>query len=296
MSEAPEVGTIDYWCNAFLPDRRKLWDEAIAAQGIPLKVRRDPADSLAEPREMLARMDELGIDTLLLPTAQPPSDSDPLAYERFATSPSEATALVRDQPGRFASLWSLDPGAGQAGVTQAAEALARPGCVGLHLHTHSFDRAFDHRDLYPFYALAADTRVPVVMQAGASGGRMPSECGRPLGVDRPALYFPGLKFVLSHTGWPWVDEAFAMAQKHPNVSLGTAAYPPRHWSPELRAFIAGVGRGKTLFGTSFPVVGHRHALGQLAELNLEADARESLLEGTARTLFTRLEAREGGRG
>ena len=43
---------------------------------------------------------------------------------------------------------------------------------GLHLHTHSFDRVLDHRDLYPFYALAAERNLPVVVQSGASGGRM----------------------------------------------------------------------------------------------------------------------------
>jgi predicted TIM-barrel fold metal-dependent hydrolase len=143
--------------------------------------------------------------------------------------------------------------------------------------------------LYPFYALAADLDLPVVVQAGTSGGRAPSECGRPIGIDRPALYFGNLRIVLSHTGWPWADEAMAMAMKHPNVFLGTAAYPPHHWSPELVRFIGGAGRGKVLMGTSFPVVGHRHALTRLAELGLDAEAERALVAGAARRIFTRLE-------
>ena len=111
--------------------------------------------------------------------------------------------------------------------------------VGLHLHTHSFDRALDHRDLYPFYALAAERDLPIVVQAGASGGRMPSECGHPIGIDRPALYFGETPFVLSHTGWPWTDEAIAMAGKHKNVFLGTAGYPPHHWPEVLVNFLFG---------------------------------------------------------
>ena len=39
-----------------------------------------------------------------------------------------------------------------------------------------------------------------------------------------------------------------MAGKHPNVFVGTAAYPPHHWPPELVRFIAGAGRGKVLLG------------------------------------------------
>ena len=57
---------IDYLCNAFTPDRAAAWDAAIAGQGIPLKVRRDPDDSFCDPATMVARMDELGIVTLVL--------------------------------------------------------------------------------------------------------------------------------------------------------------------------------------------------------------------------------------
>ena len=173
-------------------------------------------------------------------------------------------------------------------MRRAAEALARPELVGLQLHTHSFDRAFDHRDLYPYYALASEHAVPVVLQAGVSGGPLPSECGRPIGIDRPALYFPGVRFVLSHTGWPWVDEALGMVQKHSNVFLGTAAWPPHRWPAALVEFIAGAGAGKVMLGTSFPVVGHRQALARLGALGLPEPARASLLAGTARSVFTRL--------
>ena len=164
----------------------------------------------------------------------------------------------------------------------------RPTSSRVHLHTHSFDRAFDDRDFDPFYALAREHGVPFVMQAGASGGRLPGECGRPLAIDRPALEFGDVSFVLSHTGWPWGDDAIAMAGKHPNVYLGTAAWPPHHWSPELVRFLTGAGRGKTLLGTSFPVVGHRHVLARLDDLTLDPETRHALVEGTARRVFRRL--------
>jgi len=279
---------IDYWCNGFTPDRRPLWDAAIAEQGLTVKIRRREDDSFAAPEAMRARMDELGFEALLLPCADVPEHAAPFAYERYATRFDEMARLHASQPGRFAGQWSIDPAGGMPALRRAAEALAEPWCVGLHLHTHSFDRGFDHRDLYPFYALAAEHGVPFVMQAGAAGGRLPSECGRPFAIDRPALWFSELSFVLSHTGWPWVTEALAMAGKHANVFLGTAAFPPHHWSAELVRFLAGAGRGKVLFGTSFPVVGHRHALARLGELALDDAARAALLSGAARRVFRRL--------
>jgi predicted TIM-barrel fold metal-dependent hydrolase len=102
------------------------------------------------------------------------------------------------------------------------------------------------------------------------------------------LYFAETRFVLSHTGWPWVDEALAMTAKHPNVYLGTASWPPRKWSPALVEFARSAGRGKVVFGTNYPTVGHRRALSQIAELGLPADAEAALLGGAARQIFTRL--------
>ena len=282
------MGIVDYWANAFTPDRRALWHGAIADQDIPLKVRSSDDDSFADAETMVARMDALGIDTLVLPCAIVPDDADAHAYERYAVQPDELAQLVSSHPSRFVGAASFDPTRITAGIADAKRILDGGGCVALHLHTHSWDRPFDHRDLYPFYALAAERGLPVVMQAGASGGRMPSECGRPIGIDRPAMFFEETAFVLSHTGWPWVDEAIAMAQKHHNVYLGTAGYPPHHWPDALVRFIGGLGRGKSLFGTSFPVVGHRHALGRLDALDLKDEARSALLENTARRVFRAL--------
>jgi hypothetical protein len=279
---------VDYWCNAFVPDRRALWDAAIAAQGIPLRVRRDSEDAFAEPAAMLARLDALGFAVLVVPTCEKPEHAGALDFESMCARPEELRAWAAAHPGRIVGQWSIDPGLGMAGVRAAAAALAQPWCVGLHVHTHSWDRRLDHADYYPYYALAAERDVPVVMQAGTSGGHLPSECGRPIGIDRPALYFPEVRFVLSHTGWPWVDEALAMAIKFSNVYLGTATWPPARWSAPLVDFARGPGRTKLLLGTGFPVVGHAQAASQLAKLGLEPALLERILSENARAVFTRL--------
>jgi predicted TIM-barrel fold metal-dependent hydrolase len=269
---------IDYLCNAFTPDRAAVWDAALQHGAGAVKIRRE-GEGFAEPDAMVARMDELGVDTVLLPTG----DLDEGEFTPIAARWDETAKLAEHWPGRFGALALIDPTAGMAGVRSLRARLADEWVVGLYLHTHSFDRRFDAADLYPSYALAADAGVPVVMQAGVSGGPMPSECGRPIRIDRPALYFRDVNFVLSHTGWPWVDEAIAMARTRANVYLGTASYPPRHWSEALIAFI---GSGKVLIGTNFPTVGHHQLVAQLAELGLN----EELAAATkaARTVFTRL--------
>jgi uncharacterized protein len=282
-------GAVDTLCGAFTPDREAVWDRAISASGIAVKVRRDPTDAFADPDAMVARMDELGIDSVLVYTSDPhASHREAVAFHEVAASPAEAEALAAAHPGRFLAWWCYDPTEGMTGVRRAAVMLDQPWVVGLYLHTHSFDRPFDHADHYPFYALAAERGLPVAMQAGTSGGLYPSACGQPIGIDRPALYFPDLTFVLSHTGWPWVEEAVAMALKFPNVLIGTGSLPPRHWAPSLVQFVRGPGRNKVVWATNFPTVGLRHSLGQVDELDLKPETRAALLGDTARRCFTRL--------
>jgi uncharacterized protein len=276
---------VDYLCNAFTPDRRAVWDAATA--GLAVKTVGDGDDGFAEPETMVARMDELGIATLLLPcvadTDEPPA---PTTFEVVAGTWGEVEKLVARWPGRFAALAVLDPTRGMPSVRETHARLNDSWVAGMYVHTHSWDRRLDHADYYPYYALAADTDVPVAMQTGSSGGMTASECGRPITIDRAALYFPDTRFVLSHTGWPWVDEAVAMARKFPNVFLGSASYPPRRWPPAFVDFARGDGRTKVLFGTNFPTVGHRQALAHMRELGLG----DPLLGENARRVFTRLEA------
>lgn len=246
-------------------------------------------DGFAEPEAMVARMDEHGIRALVLPTCELPPHAGPTDFESVACRPHELSDFAKRFPGRFYGGWSIDPRGGTGDVARAEAALKSNHIVALHLHTHSYNRRFDDADYDPYYTLAADHGIPVVMQAGASGGNMPSECAHPIGIDRPAISFPNVNFVLSHTGFPWVEAAVSMALKFPNVYLGCATYSPRHWPAEFRDFACGSGNSKVLFGSGFPVVPHSEAISGIRALGLDADAEAELLGGTARRLFRRVD-------
>ena len=281
---------VDYLCNSFLPDREAVWNHVFATLDLSITIRRDERDSFCDAGAMVDRMDELGVSTLVLPTGDLSAHArtDPIDFDHIASRWHEVEDLVARFPGRFAALAVVNPELGMAGVHEVRTKLLEPWVVGLYLHTHSWDRRLDHADYYPYYALCSDLDVPIAMQVGASGGMLPSECAHPMGIDRPALYFPSTRFLLSHIGMPWEHETLTMAAKYANVFVGTGSYPPRRWPAPFVEFLRSAGRSKVVFGTNFPTVGHRHALGQLEELDLSDEVRSLLLGDTARSLFTRL--------
>lgn len=287
-NESPKTWSIDTLVNSFLPDRAEHWDAAIAAQGIPLKRRSASDDTFASADEFIERMDELSVRSVLLVTGEKNMDSLHAAVSSVTADMGECSALADEYPGRIHGLWSINPEQGWTGVQKARAALDSGNIAGLFIHTHSYDRRFDDRDYYPYYSLAAEVGVPVVMQAGMSGGRMPSECGHPFGIDRPAIYFPEVAFVLSHIGIPWEDSAIALSRKFSNVYIGTGSYPPRLWPDPFVDYIRGSGRSKVLFASNFPTVGIRQALGELEDMGLETDVYESIVRDNALKVFTRL--------
>ncbi|MXW76190.1 MAG: amidohydrolase family protein [Acidimicrobiaceae bacterium] len=288
---------IDYWCNAFTPDREPLWAEVISREGLSIRTRSgDVDDGFCEPAEMVKRMDQVGVDTLVLPVCEPsnrlgddPKDQAALEeFAHYAVRESELKSLVATYPGRFVGVFSVNPDAGAADLADAAEAVDAAWCVGLHSHTHSWDRPFDHPDYRPYYELCAQRSIPFTMQAGASGGNMVHESGHPSAIAKPARDFPDFGFVLSHTGAPWVFETIEAALEFPNVYVGTATHPPRRWPDTLVEFMKGPGRHRCLFGTGFPLTGHVRSMHQLQDLALDPETAEALLDGNARCIFNRI--------
>jgi len=107
--------------------------------------------------------------------------------------------------------------------------------------------------------------------------------GDPMYVDDVAVDFPRLKILLAHGGRPlWMDTAFFLVRRHPNVYLDISGIPPKSllaYFPRLEEIAH-----KTLFGTDWPGPGVPDVAKNLAEfreLALTAASREQILSGTA---------------
>ena len=101
--------------------------------------------------------------------------------------------------------------------------------------------------------------------------------GRPQTLDTIACDFPELTIIGIHLGWPWTKEMIAVADKHPNVYIGSDAYAPAYWPDSFVRFLDSWGRSKVLFGTDFPVIDPGRARREIDQLPIREASLQALL-------------------
>jgi predicted TIM-barrel fold metal-dependent hydrolase len=92
--------------------------------------------------------------------------------------------------------------------------------VGLKVYA-GYHECYVYDEMYhPFYDLAAQYDVPVVIHTGdTAGGRGRLKYAHPLTVDEAASEFPNTNFVIAHYGNPWIVDATQVAAKNQNVYI-----------------------------------------------------------------------------
>lgn len=225
----------------------------------------------------LAAMDEGGVAKSLICAWEAP--------RRTMISNDEVAAFVAAAPGRLVGVGSVDISRPMAAMREVRRCVRELGFVAIRVLPWLWEVPPTDRRFYPVYAACCELDVPFCTQIGHTGPLMPSEVGRPIYLDQVALDFPELKIVGGHIGYPWTDEAIAVATKHENVCIDTSAYAVRRYPPQLVDFMRGHGRHKVLFGTNWPMIAPAKALEGLDALGLDAEARDAFLAGNAQRVF-----------
>ena len=80
------------------------------------------------------------------------------------------------------------------------------------------------------YELAQEKNMPVYFLYGM---RLPEtaymEYAQPLAIDEIARSFPSLKIIISHMGFPWVEQTISLLAKHPNIYADVAGLSSSPW-------------------------------------------------------------------
>lgn len=239
------------------------YDEALAAYGEPYLRCADIYKSVrvshfhGDPRRPIELADtaqhltESGIDLgIIVNLGGSPLSPRALANERLA----RAIEPFKDRLRAFAA---VDPREGPEAVAELRDALANLGMIGLKVHP-SYQAIYpnDKQLMYPLYEVCAEFKVPVLLHTGSTllaGTKV--KYSQPTHVDEAAVDFPEIYFIMAHFGWPWVDEAIAVAWRNPNVYIDVSGHLPKH-VPQYIWHYAQVGdlSNRFVFGSDYPFI------------------------------------------
>ncbi|RZV56429.1 MAG: amidohydrolase, partial [Pseudomonadales bacterium] len=208
-----------------------------------------------------------------------------VAPRNVMISNDEVAGFVAQAPERLIGVGSVDISKPMDAVREIRRCVIELGFKAIRVLPWLWEVPPNDRRFYPVYTACCDLGVPFCTQIGHTGPLMPSEVGRPIYLDQVALDFPELTIVGGHIGYPWTDEAIAVATKHENVYIDTSAYTARRYPQSLVEFMRGHGRNKVLFGTNYPMIMPVKALEYLPELALGEDVQELFLSGNACRIF-----------
>lgn len=225
----------------------------------------------------IAAMDAAEVDISLICAWQAPG--------RDLISNDEVASFVAQYPDRLVGVGSVDISKPMDAVREVRRCVESLGFKAIRVLPWLCEVAPTDRHFYPIYAACCDLGVPFCTQIGHTGPLMPSEVGRPIYLDQVALDFPELVIIGGHIGYPWTDEAIAVATKHENVYIDTSAYTIKRYPPVLIDYMKNHGAKKVLFGTNYPMMTPQKALEGLANMGLSPDGEQLFLSGNAKRIF-----------
>jgi uncharacterized protein len=199
---------------------------------------------------------------------------------------------VKENPKRLLSCGSLHP-RHTSNILADVEQLVRMGIRMIKIHPpHQLLFPNDYlkgvNELEIIYRAAEANGIPVMFHTGTSvfpGAR--NKYGDPIYLDDVAVDFPKMTILLAHGGRPlWMDTAFFLVRRHPNVYLDISGIPPKsllQYFPRLNEIAS-----KTLFGTDWPGPGVPDVGKNLADfraLGLDKNVEHQILTATAANIW-----------
>ncbi len=231
---------------------------------------------------MLARMDEAGVEKVFITQCKMWSYRRKWMY--MDTKLEDVLQYTEKHPSRFVGLAGYNPFEIRQSLREIETAVCDHGFKGVYVHIYGFDIPLNDAKMYPLFAKCEELGVPVSMQVGHVLEAMPSDCARPMLLDRIACDFPDLRMLGAHTGWPWVEELISACYKWDNIWFGVDAWLPKYLSPEILQFInSRMGQDRCVWGTNG--LPWNTNLNQLTDIGLRPEAHRKLIRDNAIELF-----------
>jgi predicted TIM-barrel fold metal-dependent hydrolase len=167
---------------------------------------------------------------------------------------ASAGALQR-YPERFVASLEVDPNDIGGAVRRIREAHAEHGIVAVTTFPAGCNPQVpvSDRRYYAVYQTCVDLDIPIVVNAGIAGPRVPSACQDVMHFDQVCYDFPDLRIVMRHGAEPWEDLAVKLMLKWPGLFYMTSAFAPKYYPKAIVDYANSRGAEKIMYAGYYPM-------------------------------------------
>lgn len=241
MLGIPEADDRSDWFEAFRPlikDRQTLEQFAMPAQYMFKDI---PQTSNVDDyvKWTVEQMDRFNIDKAMV------------GWNENATS----RRAKENYPDRFFFDVPCDPNKGMEEVRRVKRLHKEVGISAISVFPAGTlpQVAINHKYMFPLYACAEELGIPIMINAGIPGPRIPMETQRVEHLDEVCWFFPDLKVVMRHGAEPWEALAVKLMLKWPNLYYSTSAFAPKHYPKAIIDYANTRGADKIIYAGYFPM-------------------------------------------
>jgi hypothetical protein len=162
---------------------------------------------------------------------------------------------VREHPDRFIPSLHFDANGGMDAIREIVRAHRELGIRAVSTFpAGSMPQVpINDKRMYPFYAKCVELDIPIFINAGVPGPRVPMLCQHVEHLDEVCWFFPELRIVTMHGCEPWQDLAVKLMLKWPGLHYCTSAFAPKYYPKAVVDYANTRGADKVMYAGYFPM-------------------------------------------
>jgi predicted TIM-barrel fold metal-dependent hydrolase len=166
-----------------------------------------------------------------------------------------AGRAIKDYPDRFAASVEANPNDITGSVRKIRQAHDEHGINAVSSFPAGCNPqvAVNDARYYPIYQTCIDLDLPMVINAGIAGPRVPSACQDVMHFDQVCYDFPELRIVMRHGAEPWEALAVKLMLKWPGLYYMTSAFAPKYYPQAIIDYANTRGADKIMYAGYYPM-------------------------------------------
>lgn len=207
----------------------------------------------------------------------------------FPANNNNVLEFCRAYPELFVGFWGIDPHKGMKAVHEIVHVVQNYGMVGIATDPYLAHIPPHDARYYPLYTKCCELEIPVFITTAPPPQvpRAVMDYIDPRHVDIVARDFPELTIIMSHGGYPFVNEAVFTCMRNANVYMDLSEYELAPMGDVYVQALNTVIGDKVVFASAHPFVEQADAIDIYNKMNLKDDVRRKVMYENALKILKR---------